>query len=237
MKILGIIGGLGPMATAYFMQLLTQMSEAVTDQQHMELLIHSKPSIPDRTQYILGNSHKSPLPAMQEIGRELAAQGAQLLAIPCITAHYFQQELEKAAGIPVLHAIDETADYLRAEGIQRAGIMATDGTVASRLFQDRLKAFDIEAIVPPAKEQEQIMKMIYKEVKAGIPISRPVFEAVADCLFEQGAEVNLLGCTELSIIKRDNPLSAGFVDVMEVLARKAVQECGQLKVQYRHLIT
>ena len=102
MKKLGIIGGLGPMATVYFLQLITQMSEARVDQEHMEILLHSKPSIPDRTRFILGLSDENPLKEMIEIGLELKGQGAEAIAIPCITAHYFHNELEEALQMPVL---------------------------------------------------------------------------------------------------------------------------------------
>ena len=100
MKKLGVIGGLGPMATAYFLQLLTQMSDAKSDQEHMEILLHSKPQIPDRTRFILGQSGENPLPQMVEIGVDLKSQGAEAIAIPCVTAHYFQKNLEDAIGIP-----------------------------------------------------------------------------------------------------------------------------------------
>ena len=90
MKILGVIGGLGPMATAYFVQLVTQMTDAVTDQEHIEMIIHSKPSIPDRTKYILGLSKDNPLPLLLSVEDSLIEQGANIIAIPCITAHFFQ---------------------------------------------------------------------------------------------------------------------------------------------------
>ena len=95
MKKLGIIGGLGPMATAYFLQLLTRMSDAASDQEHMEILLHSKPQIPDRTRFILGQSPENPLPRMIEIGIGLKEQGAELIAIPCVTAHYFQKSWKR----------------------------------------------------------------------------------------------------------------------------------------------
>ena len=90
MKKAGIIGGLGPKAMVYFLQLITEMTDAKTDQEHMELLIHSMPQTPDRTKFILGKSSENPLPFMMESGKELVSRGAEFIAIPCITAHYFQ---------------------------------------------------------------------------------------------------------------------------------------------------
>lgn len=237
MKILGVLGGLGPMASAYFLQLITQMSEARTDQEHMEVILHSKPQIPDRTQYILGKSNDNPVPQMVLAGRGLAAQGAELLAIPCVTAHYFQEQLEAEIGIPILNAIEETAIYLKQAKVARAGVLATDGTLSSGLFQSCLSRHGIGCIVPEAQEQKMVMQLIYDDVKAGKPVELPLFAAVSERLFAQGVEVILLACTELSLIKRDHSLGAGYLDVLEVLARQAVVQCGRLKQEYESLIT
>ncbi len=237
MKTLGVLGGLGPMASAYFLQLIVQMSDAATDQEHMEVILHSKPQIPDRTRYILGQSGDNPLPQMAEAGRGLVAQGADMLAIPCITAHYFQERLEAEVGVPILHAIEETALYLEQAGITRVGILATDGTLASGLFQTCLAEYKIGCIAPKEEEQRTVMHLIYDNVKAGRPVEFPLFEAVSERLFARGAQVILLACTELSLIKRDYVLGTGFLDVLEVLARKAVLCCGCLKKEYEAVIT
>lgn len=237
MKILGVLGGLGPMASVYFLQLIVQMSEAQTDQEHVEVILHSKPQIPDRTRYILGQSGDNPMPQMVEVGKGLVGQGAELLAIPCITAHYFQEQLEAEIGVPILNAIEETAVYLKQAGIVRVGILATDGTLSSRLFQTCLAEHGISCITPGDEDQRAVMHLIYDNVKAGRPVEFSLFETVSKGLFAQGAQVILLACTELSLIKRDYVLGAGFLDVLEVLARKAVLCCGHLKEEYESLIT
>ncbi len=237
MKRLGIIGGLGPMATAYFLRLVVEMTDAKTDQEHIEVLLHSKPQIPDRTRYILGLSDENPMPDLLAVGKSLTAQGAQVIAIPCITAHFFQKQLEKEIGCKIIHAIEETAKYLNLERIAHAGIMATAGTVESRLFQDVLEKYHIDCSVPGKAGQDKVMHIIYDNVKAGKSIEMDLFEAAARELFDDGAQVILLGCTELSMAKRDHALCAGYLDVMEVLARSAVMECGTLKAEYEHLIT
>ena len=236
MKKLGVIGGLGPMATAYFLQLLVQMTEARTDQEHIEVLLHSKPQIPDRTRFILGQSREDPLPQMVEIGRELAGQGAELIAVPCVTAHYFQKKLEESIGIPVVDTIRETALSLKAAGVTKAGILATDGTIESGLFQRAFAGEGISAMLPDRAGQQAVMQIIYQNVKAGQPVDSAAFWRVAEGLFGQGAQAVLLACTELSLVKRDFGLGEGFLDVMEVLARKAVLICGRLKGQYECLL-
>ncbi len=225
------------MATAYFLQLMTQMTDAATDQNHIEVLIHSKPQIPDRTRFILGKSNKSPVPDMVAVGEALAEQGAELLAIPCITAHFFQKELEETIGVPIINAIEETVDYLRNHGCRKVGIMATDGTIESGIFQQALEHGGIQVVVPGEAGQGKVMHLIYENVKAGRPLEYSLFEEVAEELFAQGAQVILLGCTELSLIKKEFVLAPGFLDVMEVLARKAVLSCAKLKEDYEELIT
>ncbi len=237
MKTLGIIGGLGPMATAYFLQLITQMTDAVTDQEHIEVLIHSKPSISDRTGFILGQSTRNPLPEMSAVGKSLATQGAEIIAIPCITAHYFQQELENEIGIPIINALTETALYLKERNICKVGIMATDGTIQSKIFQNTLQAYGMEAYIPSRQSQQKVMHLIYNNIKSGQPIEFTLFNEISEDLFSQGADVILLGCTELSLIKNCTELPAGYLDVTEVLARKAVLSCGKLRDAYVELIT
>lgn len=237
MKRLGIIGGLGPMASAYFLRLIVEMTDAKADQEHIEVILHSKPQIPDRTQFILGKSSENPMPQLIETGRSLLAQGANVIAIPCITAHFFQKRLEEEIGAYIINTIEETARYLKSEGISCAGIMATKGTIQSKLFQRVFKDYGITCRIPGAAGQDKVMHIIYDNVKAGLPVEMDIFEQVSKELHDGGAEVILLGCTELSMIKRDYKIGKGYLDVMEVLARQAVLICGKLKSQYEHLIT
>lgn len=236
MKKLGIVGGLGPMATVYFMELVTDMTAAEVDQEHIEIFIHSKPGIPDRTKYILGESTENPLPMILEVCKGLIRDGAEVIAIPCITAHYFQDELFKLPK-PFVHSLVETARYLKERGVKKAGLMATDGTIRSGLFQKTLEEYGIECAIPGQKGQKRVMSLIYDNVKAGKPINMDAFFAVKNELFDMGAEVVLLGCTELSVIKRDHNVGSKVLDVMEVLARATVSTCARLNKKYDELIT
>lgn len=238
MKKLGILGGLGPMATAYFFRLIIEMTQAKTDQEHIESVIYSCPSIPDRTQFILGKSTLSPLPAMIEIGQKLVREGACAIAVPCITAHYFHKELTDAISVPVIHGIEETAFYLKQKNIRKAGIMATDGTVQTMLFSKEFEKKGIKCVYPSAACQSYVMEVIYNNIKAGLSVEMDKFYAVSKELTSFGAEVILLGCTELSMIKRDSAIGSGYLDVMEVLAKCCVERCGaRLKEKYKELIT
>ena len=237
-NMLGVIGGLGPMATAYFMELVTDMTDAATDQEHLQMLIYSAPSIPDRTRYILDNTSENPLPQMLHIGQLLAQQGAQRIAIPCMTAHYFFQELESGIPVPIINGIREVALHLQKHGVTKAGIMATDGTNQSGVFHRELEECGIKAITPTAARQADVMSLIFDDIKAGLPVNMEKFTAVAEELRENGAQAIILGCTELSLIKRDHNIGAGFLDAMEILAQQAIAQSGKpLKEQFRSLIS
>lgn len=236
MKKLGVIGGLGPLASAYFLELITRMCDAENDQEHIETIVYSKPSTPDRTAYILDNTKQSPVPSMVQSGAVLKAMGVDVLAIPCITAHYFHHELEQLVGMRIINAVTETAIYLKARNIDCVGIMATDGTIISGLFQKELESYGISCVIPSPESQKRVMNLIYEDVKAGKNADMVSFRLVETELKAKGAQVVLLGCTEISVIKNNNPLGTGFLDVMEVLAAKCVEECAKLKDEYKELI-
>lgn len=237
MKTLGVIGGLGPMATAYFMQLVIEMTDAVTDQEHIPMIIYNCPQIPDRTNYLLGYSSENPGPQIIDCGRKIEHAGADCIAIPCITAHALFPEFEKELDKPVIHAIRETAEYLKKEGISKVGLEATDGTVQTGIFQKVLEQQGIEVVLPSKEKQEMVMHIIYNNVKAGRRVDMERFGQIEEELQKNGAEVIILGCTELSMVCRDEKIGHGYLDVMEVLARAAVLNCGKLKTKYNRLLT
>ena len=237
-KTLGVIGGLGPGATAHFMNLVTDMTDAAIDQEHVEMIVFSSPSIPDRTRHILDNSQPNPLPQMLALGQKLADLGVEQIAIPCVTAHYFYDALESGIPVRIINGVQETVLQLKKNGIRKVGIMATDGTVRSGIFHRELQKHGMDAIVPSADRQKDVMHIIFDNVKAGKPADMARFHAAARDLWQQGAEAIILGCTELSLVKRDNPIGPGFIDAMEVLAQQSVLRCGGvLKEEYTNLLT
>lgn len=237
-KTLGVIGGLGPIATAHFMELIINMTDVPADQQHLPMIVYNAPYIPDRTAYILDNSKESPLPEMLRIGNAMQQQGADCIAIPCVTAHYFFDKLEAGIPVPLINGVRETVRHLKENGIRRVGIMATDGTIRSGIFHRELLAQGLEPVAPHPEAQKHVMHLIFENIKAGKPAEMDRFFAAADALRQAGAEAMILGCTELSLIKRDHEIGAGFIDAMEVLAQQSVIACGKpLKPEFTCLIT
>lgn len=235
-KTLGIIGGVGPMATAYFMQLIIEMTDAHTDQEHIKMIIINDPQIPDRTAFLLGKSDKNPYDDMLRIGKQLVQDGADMIAMPCITASIFMDTLSRQLHTEVLNAAFETCNYLAERSIKKVGLLATDGTIRHGLLQKCLAQKEIEVVLPEKEGQRDIMRIIYEQIKAGRPVDMECFDSVSYELRKKGAEVILLGCTELSLIRREGKLGSGYLDIMQLMAKTVVEKCGRLKPEYRELL-
>lgn len=236
-KTLGIIGGMGPMATAYLLQLIIEMTGAHTDQEHLDVIVFNRPAVPDRTAYILDGAQPSPLPVLEKTARTLEGLGAGCLCAPCVTSHYFYKELAACVHIPFVNMLAETAAELYRAGRRKVGVMATTGTVRTGLFQRALAEYGLTAVLPSPACQELTMSLIYDEIKAGQPADPRKFSQVAGGLFEAGCDSIVLGCTELSLIKKSAPLPPGCLDALEVLSKRCVQLCGgALKPEYENLL-
>ena len=224
------------MATVQFMKMMITMTDADIDQQHIPMLVANCPQIPDRTSFILDNTKADPVLPMIEAGRFLSRSGAAEIAIPCITAHSFHDEMQEALDIPLINGVEETVRYLVQCGIEKAGIMATEGTVRTGLFSKALHKFGIEAVYPDEVHQKFVTGLIYRDVKAGRNPNIQELWRIQQHLTEQGAQVILLGCTELSVIDKSVISRSVFLDVMEVLARYCVKRFGSLKPEYEELL-
>ncbi len=235
--ILGVIGGLGPMATARFLERVVQMTDAQQDQDHVDMILNNFPSIPDRTGYILGTSSVSPLPGLVSSARGLERQGVRCIAMPCVTAHYFHKELQNAVAVPVLDAVADAVTMLQNAGAARAGILATDGSIRSGLLTRALENGGINPILPSRERQKDVMHLIYANIKAGLPVEENRFLAAYRELMDCGSDVVILGCTELSLLPRELLPEGTVLDVLDVLARESVLRCGKkLKAQYCDLL-
>ena len=226
---IGVIGGVGPMATAYFMEMIVKMTEAKNDQEHIEMIIYNCPTIPDRTRYILDTTNPSPLPKMIEIGKKLESEGVDIIAIPCVTASYFLDDLQREIKTPIVNIPQSVARYLQNNNIPKVGLMATDGTLQKKLFQQSLERMGIDVVLPNSEIQKDVMYIIYDNIKAGKDVEKEKFDRVIRFLKDNGAQVIILGCTELSLLKKEVDVGEGFLDAMEVLARCCVEKCGKLK--------
>lgn len=223
---LGIIGGVGPLATMFIGEMIVRRTKAATDQEHVHTIIDNDTNIPDRTAYILDNTKENPVPILIEDAKKLASVGADIIAIPCNTAHTFYEQLAEGSPVPVLHMIRETAKRAHDLGAKRVGILATTGTLTSRMYQNALQEFGITPVVPDAGMKEKVMAIIYDYVKAGKDVTKEDWQPIEDAMIALGCDRIILGCTELSIVNRDLKLSEKYIDSLIVLAECAVLACG-----------
>ncbi len=248
-KTIGVIGGLGPMASVYLTELITMMVDADMDQDHPRMLMYSIPDTPDRTAFLESakeeKSTESPLPYMQEAARVLEKAGAGFIVVPCVTAQYFYDDICDSVDIPVVSFNVNVAEAVAQMGIKKVALFATDGTIQKGILEKEFIRNGVDVIKPDADAQAEVMKLIYDEVKtgnitetAGANRAQKKLNELADRMFEIGAERVVLGCTELSLIRREalhmRTASKGrFIDMLEILAAKAVTESGaKLREEY-----
>lgn len=224
MKTVGIIGGMGPLATCDLFRKIIGKTPAQSDQEHIRVVIDSNTAIPDRTAAILEGG-PDPLPQLVRSAIGLEGMGAELLVMPCNTAHYFYDELVRFVRVPVLHMIRETLEEMRRRGIKNAGLLATDGTCRSGVYDRVFKGSGIRLLKPEGEAQAQVMRVIYQGVKAGkTAYDTAALELALDGLEGQGAECFILGCTELPLAFELYGISRSSLDPTAILAAAAVRE-------------
>ena len=234
-KTVGVLGGLGPMATVYFYDMVVEMTEAKRDQDHLDMIIMNRATTPDRTAYILGSSDDSPLDYIVREAKRLEAAGADFLVLTCNTAHYFYNAIVEGLGIPLINMIEETVVHAKKKGHKKIGILATTGNINTGLYQDMCVKHSMDYYVPSQPVQEMVMNIIYDQVKAGKKADMDQFNKIIGVLKAEGCDCAILGCTELSIIKKDEKLPNDFfVDSSEVLAMTTILKAGRkLKEDYQ----
>lgn len=227
--ILGVLGGMGPQATNTFYQRIIDRTQAETDQEHLRVLIWSDAKIPDRTAGILAGPEEAEkvYEALLAGAKLLEGAGCTVLAIPCNTSHYFADRLQAQLRIPIIHMIRETVAALQAMGKKTVGILATDGTVQTGIYQKELIAAGLTPVTLPEELQKTVMSIIYDEIKKGETGSREKFGEVDAWLRRAGCDCAILGCTELSVYRVLHSLPPYYMDAMEVLAEQAILRCGK----------
>lgn len=221
-KTIGILGGMGPMATCDLMSKIINNTEASCDQEHLRICVDNNTNIPDRTAAIVANG-KDPRPEMIKSAVRLQMMGADVIIVPCNTAHLFLPDIEKCVDVPILHMPRETAKKLKAQGIKKAAILATDGTLQGGLYHRELEKEGITPFEPNTEEQKMIMSLIYDYVKAGKKYRHPEkIKKMEERFIEQGVECTILGCTELPIAFSTIKTSLPTIDPTTVLAQAAI---------------
>ena len=223
---------MGPEATLYCFEKIISNTPAGKDQDHLRVIIDSNPKVPDRTPAILGKG-PSPLPLLVQGCRTLQQAGADFIIMPCVSAHFFQEEIRQQITLPFVSIFDVVVETLSQDHpeIKVVGLLATTGTVRGGLFQKRLRESGIEAVVCEDKIQERVMAAIYdiKSSQAGRPREAMTADliAAAQSLILRGAMGIVAGCTEIPLALSERDLSVPYFDVLLLLARKAIRLAGK----------
>jgi aspartate racemase len=226
---LGVVGGVGPAATVDFMDKVVRLTAARRDQDHIKMVVEQNPQIPDRTANLIGRG-EDPTIALLATCMRLKADGADAVAIPCNTAHAYVDRIQPYLGIPIINMLTEVVRHIRSTqgDVQRVGLLATSGTVDTGVYRGVVEAAGLSLVVPEASMQAQVMDVIYGEqgVKAGFTsglCSRQLVEAIAH-LRARGAQVIVLGCTELPLVALPDPVHRDMVlvDPTAILAARCV---------------
>jgi aspartate racemase len=227
MRTVGILGGMGPLATADLYRKIILATRATCDQEHLHIIIDADPTVPDRTAALRGDA-PDPLPWLARGARRLEAAGADFIVIPCNTAHAWLPRLQPLVGIPILDMIAETAARVRADypAARRVGLLATRGTIGTALYHDALAAQDLAALVPAPDGEQHLVDRAIAAVKAGDtgPAASDLLAAAVRALAIAGAEVLLAACTEISLALTAAQSPVPLLDPTQVLAEAAVRE-------------
>ncbi|MFC3152764.1 aspartate/glutamate racemase family protein [Litoribrevibacter euphylliae] len=225
----GILGGMGPLATVDFIQKIISKTPAQSDQDHIPLLIHSVPQIPDRTACLMEGA-ASPLPALKMGLDTLVQGGAGCIAIPCNTAHYWHEALAKETHIQLLHIAKVCAERIAQDsavrwvGERRVGLLATDGTLKAGFYERELASFGLACTLPANKDQMSVMEGIYLVKSGKVNEGAALLELAMQKLLDNGAERVILGCTEIPLALESihSPLLPLAVDATGALADACV---------------
>ena len=227
-KTIGILGGMGPLATADLFTKIVQMTQAGSDRDHIRIFVDDNTDIPDRTAAILRGG-KDPVPEMTSAVRNLEACGADCIIMPCNTAHYFLPRLQETTGTPFISMLEATAAACarRFPG-KTAGILATRGTLETGLYTRALAAQGVRSMMPDEAGKDVLMRLIYDGVKGGADLEtlREPMEALLEQMGLEGADYFILGCTELPIVRQTLNLKGCFIDPTAELAKAAIEYCG-----------
>ncbi|HEX7103368.1 MAG TPA: amino acid racemase [Nitrolancea sp.] len=222
-KVVGVLGGMGPLATVDLYQKIIEETPATRDQEHLHVIIESNPAVPDRSEALLADG-EDPTPMLLSGARRLATAGADFIVMPCNTAHAFLPRIAPEIDIPLISMIDETAKTVAAQlPGSVVGILATAGTIWTRLYQDAFEHEGLSSIVPDEAGQARITEAIagVKAGRTGIEQTALVQATAAD-LVAHGAQSLIVACTELPLILMQKHVSVPLFDPTRILARSAV---------------
>lgn len=227
----GILGGMGPEATIHLLKLIVQLTDASRDQDHVTTVVLNNPMIPDRTAAILGTG-ESPLPFLIDGAHRLANAGADFIAIPCMTSFHFYNDLIPKVSIPIIHLLEQIILYIKKNypGMRKVGVIATDGTIRSGVFQSLFTKNEIVMTIPSEVGQKQFMSALYNEkgIKAGYKKGpkQELLSIIDGMLAQDAPDAIIAGCTEIPLVVQPSDIDVPFIDPLLILAEEIIVRAG-----------
>ena len=231
-KIIGIVGGVGPEASNKFCEFLIKYKKSKTEQENLVFLHYCNQKIPDRKDCILGRG-ENPTYDIIKTCNALEEAGCDFLIIPCNTAHYFLPEVQKHVNAPIVDMTKLLVKRILEEypPITKVGVLATTGSVRTKIYQDYFKKVGVETIIPSEEDQENlVMRAIYGRdgIKAGKKLlPKRKLMLAAKRLIDQGAEAIVLGCTEVPLVLKQKDFDVKLFDPMVISAKEIIKYVEQ----------
>lgn len=225
-KTVGVIGGLGPLATLDFFDRVLKRTRAVKEQEHLRLIIDNNTKIPDRNAYMRGEG-PSPGPALAASAKGLEVAGAEVIVMACNTTHIWESEIRAAISVPFLSIIDETAAVVADLRPEAVGVLAVDACLKGGLYQEALKKAGVKPLLLSEDSQKTFMDLIYriKSGDTGETVKRAMV-TLARRLEAQGAEAIIAGCTEIPIVLSADDIDGELVSSTDVLVERTILFAG-----------
>lgn len=224
--ILGVLGGMGPNATINFMEMVTTATPAERDQDHIEMLVYNDPKIPDRNTAILEGT-ESPLPRLQRNAKRLEKGGADLLAMPCNTAHYYYDDIADIVDIEFIHIIRETVKELQKHDIKSAGLLATTTVMETDIYREEFENSGIGIHYP--NNRENIMDSIYAIKKGNYSRAEKIITKVINQFEADGVDAIIIGCSDISVLSIETTIPT--FDPTKILSSECVTRLSDIDQQ------
>lgn len=231
LRTLGVLGGMGPLATASFMNQVIALSPAKSDQEHIPMFIRNIPQIPDRTKFLMGIEDENPFFELKKGFNELTSLGVSCIVIPCNTAHYWYDALTQNADVHTISIVQSVIKRAKATGKRKVGILATTATLNMRIYQTAFSEHNIEFIEPNEQQQVLVMQGITAVKSGNLALGRTLLSQSYEQMLAQGADAVLFGCTEIPLVLNEQASKSPetCLDTIAILAQECVNWAYSLK--------
>lgn len=228
---LGVIGGMGPLATVKFYDKIVLNTEAHNDNEHIDLIVLNHSTMPDRTKCIIENKDTEFLNEIKKDLEILERIGIDVVAIPCNTSHYFYDEFKNFTNLKIINMIEETILEIKRRGIKKVAVFGTLGTLNSKVYNKYAKENGIEVKELSLEDKKTVMDIIYKIKETNNLESKDFVEILNRYCNDK--TIGIIACTELSLL--DIPENLNTIDALEVLVNKSIEYSGaKIKNKYKN---